>query len=92
MTGYRLDHHMYVVRHKAPGQHSIALTVEMQQRSLDEGGNLRLVEPTCPEPHIQFSLDAMNVRFSMKQRFRNCFRRAIANRNVTNWTVSGVSK
>jgi hypothetical protein len=69
-AGAHLNHGMDVIRHHAPSEQEVALTIEMQQRIFDLGRDLRALEPAGPGPLVQACIER-----------KRSFRRARAARN-----------
>jgi len=72
-----VDDDMHVVWREAPGQHAIALVVEVEQRILDERRYFGLTEPARPEPDVEFPVDAMNIILAMTHGLLHCSRQAV---------------
>jgi len=78
MSVHHFDDCMHVIRHETPSQHAITPAIEMQERSFDERGNFRPVQPASTEAEVQFALYAMNITFTMAHRLRDRLRQTIA--------------
>ncbi len=61
------DHDVNMVRHEAPREQPIAISIKMQQGILDWRSDFRLPQPTFSEPDIELLLNAMNSRLTMFQ-------------------------
>ena len=65
---------MDVVRHEAPGQQAITLSIEMQKCLLHERGNGGGPEPALSQSRIEFAIKKMNGFALHSQRFDDLVR------------------
>ena len=49
----RLDDHVHMIRHDAPREKAVSLTVEMKECRLDKLCDARSAEPTCAQAGIE---------------------------------------
>ena len=76
----RLEHHMNVVRHHAPGEKPIPVPVEVMQRFSDYLCDRRFAEETCPRSGIQVRLNLLTKQlckptlFGEREIAAHCFR------------------
>src|SRR5258707_7664894 len=68
---------MDVIWHEAPRQQAITFAIKVQQRVLDKHRDFRPSQPTRSETDIEFTIDAMDVAFSVVQRLNDSGRQAI---------------
>ena len=52
-----LKNHVHVVWHDAPGEQSVAITVEVWQCVLNHRGNVGASQPTCAQSSVELSVD-----------------------------------
>lgn len=64
-----LDHNMNVIRHHAPCQYMVAFSVKMQQRILDEMGDVYAGQPAAPVPFVLKSRNPL-PKFDCNRIFR----------------------
>ena len=74
---YRLDDHMHVVGHDAPGEDAIALPIEMQDRVFDKSRDGRILEPARSQPTVEIAVSLRQTIDQFGEAFSNSTRQAI---------------